>query len=107
MTATVTAGRAHGRRALGWVEDDQWKLEPTMAHGAFGAMGGIQTSATDYAKVAFSLRAAAARRCDEGPVKRASVRRAPNFRRRGCGSTTCHCPSRQPRTPGNDRRDRL
>ncbi len=34
----------------------RWTLEPTMAHGAFGAMGGIETSATDYAKwVAFLL----------------------------------------------------
>ena len=39
------------RRALGYRwEDNALKLEPTMAHGAFGAMGGIQTSATDYAK---------------------------------------------------------
>src|SRR5450755_2495486 len=39
------------RRALGYRwEDDAWHLEPTMAHGAFGAMGGLQTSAIDYAK---------------------------------------------------------
>jgi serine-type D-Ala-D-Ala carboxypeptidase/endopeptidase len=65
------------RRALGYRwEDDQWKLEPTMAHGAFGAMGGIQTSANDYAKwVAFLLQAWPARDgADPGPVKRASVR---------------------------------
>ena len=65
------------RRALGYRwEDDPWKLEPTMAHGAFGAMGGIQTSATDYAKwVAFLLSAWPPRDgADAGPVRRASVR---------------------------------
>ena len=36
------------RRALGYrLEDDAWHLEPTLTHVAFGAMGGIQTSATD------------------------------------------------------------
>jgi CubicO group peptidase (beta-lactamase class C family) len=47
-----------------------------MAHGAFGAMGGIQTSANDYAKwVAFLLSAWPPRDgADTGPVKRASVR---------------------------------
>jgi CubicO group peptidase (beta-lactamase class C family) len=65
------------RRALGYRwEDDAWKLEPTMAHGAFGAMGGMQTSANDYAKwVAFLLAAWPARDgAETGPVRRASVR---------------------------------
>lgn len=65
------------RRALGYRwEDGAWKLEPTMAHGAFGAMGGIQTSANDYAKyVAFLLQAWPPRDgADAGPVKRSSVR---------------------------------
>ncbi len=31
-------------------ENDVWKIEPTMAHGAFGAMGGLVTTANDYAK---------------------------------------------------------
>jgi CubicO group peptidase (beta-lactamase class C family) len=79
MAATshhVTSAPAE-KRALGYRwEDNQWKLEPTMAHGAFGAMGGIQTSANDYAKwVAFLLQAWPARDgADAGPVKRASVR---------------------------------
>lgn len=79
MTATshhVTSAPAE-KRALGYRwEDNQWKIEPTMAHGAFGAMGGIQTSANDYAKwVAFLLQAWPARDgADAGPVKRASVR---------------------------------
>ena len=65
------------KRALGYRwEDNAWKLEPTMAHGAFGAMGGIQTSANDYAKwVAFLLQAWPPRDgADAGPVKRSSVR---------------------------------
>jgi CubicO group peptidase (beta-lactamase class C family) len=65
------------RRALGYRwEDNRWNLEPTMAHGAFGAMGGIQTSANDYAKwVAYLLSAWPARDGpDTGPVRRASVR---------------------------------
>ena len=65
------------RRALGYRwEDDAWRLEPTLAHGAFGAMGGIQTSATDYAKwVAYLLSAWPPRdAADSGPVKRATVR---------------------------------
>jgi CubicO group peptidase (beta-lactamase class C family) len=65
------------RRALGYRwEDDAWRLEPTMRHGAFGAMGGLQTSATDYAKwIAYVLAAWPPRDGpDAGPVKRASVR---------------------------------
>jgi CubicO group peptidase (beta-lactamase class C family) len=65
------------RRALGYRwEDDAWKVEPTMAHGAFGAMGGIETSATDYAKwIAFLLSGWPARDgADAGPVRRATVR---------------------------------
>jgi len=65
------------RRALGYRwEDGAWTLEPTMAHGAFGAMGGLQTSANDYAKyVAFLLSAWPPRDgADAGPVKRSSVR---------------------------------
>ena len=65
------------QRALGYSwEDDAWQLESDMAHGAFGAMGGLQTNAVDYAKwVAYLLAAWPARNdADPGPVKRASVR---------------------------------
>jgi CubicO group peptidase (beta-lactamase class C family) len=65
------------RRALGYRwEDNTWKLEPTMAHGAFGAMGGVQTSAADYAKwVSYLLSAWPPRDgADTGPVRRSSVR---------------------------------
>ncbi len=65
------------QRALGYRwEDDAWRLEPTLGPGAFGAMGGLQTSANDYAKwVAFLLSAWPARNgADAGPVRRATVR---------------------------------
>ena len=39
------------KRAIGYRwENDAWVEEPSMKHGAFGAMGGITTSANDYAK---------------------------------------------------------
>ena len=64
-------------RALGYRwEDDQWRQEPPLAHGSFGAMGGLQTSAAEYAKyVAWLLSAWPARDgADSGPVRRSSVR---------------------------------
>ena len=64
-------------RALGYRwEDDAWKPEPTLGPGAFGAMGGLQTNASDYAKwVAFLLSAWPPRDdADDGPVRRATVR---------------------------------
>ncbi len=88
------------RRALGYRwEDDSWRLEPTLGHGAFGAMGGIQTNAKDYAKwVAYLLAAWPPRdEADPGPVKRATVRELaegsnfPLLRQRPghSGSTSC------------------
>jgi CubicO group peptidase (beta-lactamase class C family) len=65
------------RRALGYRwENDAWTEEPTMRHGAFGAMGGLQVSANDYARyVAWLLSAWPSRDgADVGPVKRATVR---------------------------------
>ncbi len=65
------------RRALGYRwEDERWRPEPTLGPGAFGAMGGLQTSANDYAKwVAFLLSAWPPRdAADDGPVRRATVR---------------------------------
>lgn len=65
------------RRAQGYDwQDNAWHLEKTMAPGTFGAMGGVQTSANDYAKwIAFLLSAWPARDdADTGPVKRATVR---------------------------------
>lgn len=65
------------RRAIGYRwQDGAYLREPDMADGAFGAMGGVETSANDYAKwVAFLLSAWPARDGPEaGPVRRASVR---------------------------------
>lgn len=65
------------RRALGYRrQDEAWLREPDMAHGAFGAMGGVETSAADYARwVAFLLAAWPPRDDPEqGPVRRATVR---------------------------------
>ena len=65
------------KRALGYRwEEDAWRLEPTMAHGAFGAMGGLQTSAIDYVKYVSWLLSAWPPRdgADAGPVKRSTMR---------------------------------
>jgi CubicO group peptidase (beta-lactamase class C family) len=65
------------RRAIGYRwENERWSEEPTMRHGAFGSMGGVQTSARDYARwIAFLLSAwPASDETDEGPVQRATVR---------------------------------
>ncbi len=65
------------RRAIGYRwENDVHAEEPTMRHGEFGAMGGVQTSASDYARwIAYLLSAWPAREGPEsGPVRRASVR---------------------------------
>jgi D-alanyl-D-alanine-carboxypeptidase/D-alanyl-D-alanine-endopeptidase len=84
------------QRALGYRwEDDAWRLEPTLGPGAFGAMGGLQTSANDYAKwVAFLLAAWPPRDgVDNGPVRRATVRELvqgsnfPRFRNRPARSS--------------------
>jgi CubicO group peptidase (beta-lactamase class C family) len=79
MNATQwdTAHVPADKRAIGYRwEDDAWKEEPVLGHGAFGAMGGLYTSANDYAKyVAFLLSAWPPRDgADDGPLKRATVR---------------------------------
>ena len=63
--------------ALGYRwEDDQWKEEPMLHDGAFGAMGGLITSIEDFSKyVSFHLSAWPPRNGSEtGPVSRSSVR---------------------------------
>jgi len=65
------------RRAIGYRwENSAWAEEPTMPHGAFGAMGGLQVSASDYARwVAFLLSAwPATEGAEAGPVRRSTVR---------------------------------
>jgi hypothetical protein len=64
--------------ALGYAAQDSnnWKEEPILAHGAFGSMGGLWTSARDLARyVAFLMLAFPPRDGPErGPVRRSSVR---------------------------------
>lgn len=79
MTAsTYEVGEvARGKLAVGYRwENERWVEEPQMRDGAFGAMGGLVTTANDYAKwVAFLLSAWPARDgAETGPVKRATVR---------------------------------
>jgi len=88
------------RRALGYRwENDAFAREPDMAHGVFGAMGGVQTSANDYARwVAFLLSAWPPRDGpEEGPVRRSTVRELAeglNYPSAGprSGSTPGTCP---------------
>jgi hypothetical protein len=63
---------AHGYR---W-EDNTWKGEPPLGHGAFGAMGGLWTSARDLARYVGFLMSAFPPRDDRGngPVQRSSLR---------------------------------
>ncbi len=64
-------------RAMGYkLSNGQYSEEPSLAHGAFGAMGGLLTNAPDLARyVAFQLSAFPARdEEDWGPVKRSSLR---------------------------------
>jgi CubicO group peptidase (beta-lactamase class C family) len=87
------------KRAIGYRwENDAFARESDMAHGTFGAMGGVQTSANDYARwVSFLLSAWPARDGPEqGPVRRSSVRELAqglNFpqlsRRPGTNSNNC------------------
>lgn len=65
------------RRAIGYRwQDNRFEREPDMKDGAFGAMGGVETSVNDYARwVGFLLSAWPARDGeDAGPVKRSTVR---------------------------------
>jgi CubicO group peptidase (beta-lactamase class C family) len=73
------------RRAIGYRwENGAWTEEPSPGHGAFGAMGGLQTSASDYARYVAWLLSAWPPRDDAepGPLRRSTVReliRGSNF----------------------------
>lgn len=63
--------------ALGYRrEENAWKAEPILAHGSFGAMGGLWTTAQDLARyVAFLMSAFPPRdEPERGPIKRSSAR---------------------------------
>lgn len=79
MTATTydIAKIPSARRAIGYRwENDAWLEEPALGPGAFGAMGGIATSANDYARyLAWILSAWPPRNGDDSPIlRRSSVR---------------------------------
>lgn len=63
--------------AIGYrYEDDQWKEEPMLHDGVFGAMGGLITTIEDFSKyVRFLLSAWPPRNgADDGPIRRSSLR---------------------------------
>jgi len=63
--------------ALGYRwEDEQWKLEPMLHDGSYGAMGGLITTIEDFSKyVSYHLSAWPPRNDEEhGPVRRSSLR---------------------------------
>jgi CubicO group peptidase (beta-lactamase class C family) len=67
--------REHIALGYRW-EDGVWKPEPILAHGSFGAMGGLWTSTRDLARyVAFLMSAYPPRdETERGPIKRSSAR---------------------------------
>ena len=83
----VPANRlAHGYR---W-EDAQWKEEPQLAHGSFGAMGGLLTSIRDLSRYVSVLLSAWPPRDDPetGPLRRASLREMQQVSRPAPASVT-------------------
>ena len=68
---------AKGRLATGYRwEDERWKEEPALPHGAFGAMGGMLTTINDLSRYVAAFLAAWPPRDDAetGPIRRASLR---------------------------------
>ena len=85
--STVAPNRlAHGYR---W-EDNQWKDEPLLPHGAFGSMGGMLTSVRDLSRyVAAFLSAWPPRDGPEtAPIRRASLREMQQVSRPAPASVT-------------------
>jgi CubicO group peptidase (beta-lactamase class C family) len=79
MTSTTLEPKsvAADRMALGYRwEDEMWKLEPALADGAFGVMGGMLTSISDLSKYVGALLAAYPPRdgAETGPIRRSSLR---------------------------------
>lgn len=85
--ASVAKDRlAHGYR---W-EDEQWKEEPQLPDGAFGAMGGMLTSVRDLSHYVAALLSAWPPRdgAETGPIRRASLREMQQISRPGSASVT-------------------
>ncbi len=77
VIAPSARATGHGRKADGFFEI------PSLAHGSFGAMGGLVTTVPDLAKwVAFQLSAFPSRDGeDAGPVRRSSLREMQRLQR--------------------------
>ncbi|MDH5365379.1 MAG: beta-lactamase family protein [Cyclobacteriaceae bacterium] len=92
---------AKDQLALGYRwEDEQWKKEPMLHDGAFGAMGGLITTIEDFSTYVSLHLSAWPPRSDEdnGPVKRSTLREmhTPQFPRLYTNSTNLigePCPS--------------
>jgi CubicO group peptidase (beta-lactamase class C family) len=71
-------------------EDEAWKAEPILAHGAFGSMGGMLTTVPDLAKyVAVFLSAWPPRDgAETAPIRRASLREMQQVWRPAPGTVT-------------------
>lgn len=88
MTSTTMEPRSvpASRLAQGYRwEDDQWKLEPQLADGAFGAMGGMLTSIADLSTYVAAYLGAwpPGSGPETAPIRRASLRemqRVQNYR---------------------------
>jgi CubicO group peptidase (beta-lactamase class C family) len=79
MTATTlhVATVPRNRLAIGYRwEDERWKEEPMLPHGAFGAMGGMMTSIRDLSRYVGAFLAAWPPRdgAETLPIRRASLR---------------------------------
>ena len=72
-------------------ENEQWKLEPMLHDGSYGAMGGLITSIEDFSKYVNFLLSAWPPRSDEdtGPLKRSSLRemQTPQFSKLNANAT--------------------
>jgi CubicO group peptidase (beta-lactamase class C family) len=79
-------------------EGKDYRVEPSLAHGAFGAMGGLVTTAPDLARyVAFHLSAYPPRDgAETGPVRRSSVREMQRLWRANGGVTVRRTAPDQP-----------
>ena len=75
MTKSTFDIPANGTRGYRWL-DGKWVEDPILAHGSFGAMGGLWTSARELAKyVSFLMSAYPARDdAERGPLRRSSAR---------------------------------
>ena len=84
---------AHGYR---W-EDNQWKNEPLLANGSFGAMGGMLTTLSDLGKYVGAFLAAWPPRdgAETGPVRRSSLREMQQVSRPAAAVVSKASPSSQ------------